>query len=157
MLCYYKIVITSLFSPHPPSSPSPFLHATPLVFISPSPLSPLPSSLSSLPSPLSPLPSHLSSLLSPLPSPLSPLPSSFPPIYLEFDGVVLCLEVPALFLVRLQPMYLFLETVLRLLQFLILSCEGVGGRVGGVRGWMSVRDEGMEDVSTETREGGERR
>ena len=43
-------------------------------------------------------------------------------------------------------MYLFLETVLRLLQFLILSCEGVGGRVGGVRGWMSVRDEGMEDV-----------
>ena len=33
-------------------------------------------------------------------------------------------------------MYLFLETVLGLLQLLILSCEGVGGGRGeGVKGW----------------------
>ena len=40
----------------------------------------------------------------------------------------------ALFLVCLQPMYLFLETVLGFLQFLILSCVRVwSGRVGSVR------------------------
>lgn len=61
-------------------------------------------------------------------------------------------------------MYLFLETVLCLLQFLVLSCEGVGGwdeGVGewdeGVGEWVSVRDEGMKELGTEMREGGGRR
>ena len=66
-----------------------------------------------------PIPSH------PPHSPLLPTPSlPTSSTHLEFDSIVLCLKVATLFLVCLQPMYLFLQAVLGLLQFLILSYEG---------------------------------